>query len=358
MALRVYQASARLGAISHSQLGLAFGRLGLGRPTAAEPVPFGLFGQNLFVTTTAGEFVFRGAPLTPWQFPTERFFSRLLHEETSVPAPWPYLIDESCEFFPWSYAVMPRMPGIQAADPAVRAKLTKSDRFEMARAMGRNLALMQTLSAPVCGRFDPVLDVVRAVPLSDEAAWPFHTAYGEVSAAPSHAEIVTARLRRLLERARAEGDATSQTDVDWTADIIAQGLPAISEPLTPRLVMEDYKEGNVVFRRGAGGWEVSGVFDLMGCYFGGAEADLSRAAAEYFDEAPELAGEFIGTYLRSRPPPRGFGARFPVYMLLDRLIIWDYVQFHELELARNLGGLRRWAERYTRIAQALALGDR
>jgi hypothetical protein len=29
-------------------------------------VPFGLFGQNLFLSTTAGEFVFRGAPHTPW----------------------------------------------------------------------------------------------------------------------------------------------------------------------------------------------------------------------------------------------------------------------------------------------------
>jgi len=355
MNAHVYEVSKRLGPISHDQLARALARFNLGEPSSVEPVPLGLFGQNVFVTSTKGELVFRGAPLTPWQFPTEQFFARLLHERTTAPAPWPYLIDESCEFFPWSYAIMPRMPGIQAADRELRQRLAKSDRLSMARAMARNLAAMQQLSAPACARFDPALGAARAVPLADERRWPFHGVFGEVSVPPAHREIIIARIRYLLERARRAGPRTTQPDADWVEQIVTERFAALGEPFGPCFVMEDYKEGNVVFRRGGGGWEVSGVFDLMGCYFGDGEADLSRTAAEYFDEAPEFAGEFIRTYLRLRTPRPGFSARFPLYMLLDRLIIWEYLVRQEPQTAGKLGGLRRWAERYTSIAKTLAL---
>ena len=66
---RVYQASARLGAISHDQFNRALARFDLGELIAIEQVRFGLFGQNVFLTSTAGEFVFRGSPHFPWQFP-------------------------------------------------------------------------------------------------------------------------------------------------------------------------------------------------------------------------------------------------------------------------------------------------
>jgi hygromycin-B 7''-O-kinase len=101
---RIYETSKRLGPIGHDQLSRTLARFDLGDLLKVEPVPFGLFGQNLFITSSVGEFVFRGAPLGPPQFPTERFFTRLLHERTSVPVPWPYQIDDSCDFFPWSYA--------------------------------------------------------------------------------------------------------------------------------------------------------------------------------------------------------------------------------------------------------------
>lgn len=357
MQAQVYQTSQRLGAISHDQFNRALARFKLGELVSVETIPFGLFGQNVFITSTVGEFVFRGAPHAPWQFPTEQFFARMLHEKTKVPVPWPYLIDDSCEFFSWSYAIMPRMAGIQTADRAVRQALAKSDRIAMAAAMGRNLAAMQELGAPVCGRFDPLRNVVRAVPAADEAAWPFHGVFGEVSAPPSQQEIVSARIRRLLQRARAtNGLITTQQDADWVEEIMARGWSALGEPFAPCFVMEDYKEGNVVFRRNQQGWEVSGVFDLMGCYFGDGEADISRTAAEYFDAAPELAREFIGAYLNLRPPRPGFGARFPIYMMLDRLIIWEYLVRHESEVVSKLGGLRRWVERYSSIADTLGAG--
>ena len=111
MASREY--SKRLGAISDEQLQAALDRFGLGRMVSAEPIANGLFGQNLMVSTTSGEYVFRGAPHwnpageDDWQFEKERFFSRLMHESKSgPPVAWPYLLDEgrtsSAGGFPFS----------------------------------------------------------------------------------------------------------------------------------------------------------------------------------------------------------------------------------------------------------------
>ncbi len=91
----------------------------------------------------------------------------------------------------------------------------------------------------------------------------------------------------------------------------------------------------------------------MGCYFGDGETDLSRVTAEYFDQDPEVAREFLATYLQLRAPRHGLRERFSLYMLLDRLIIWEYIQRHEVEVASKMGTLRDWTERYTQIADRL-----
>jgi hygromycin-B 7''-O-kinase len=350
---RIYDRSKRLGPISHDQLSRALARFELGDLLTVEPVPFGLFGQNLFVTSNVGEFVFRGAPHGPTQFPTERFFTRLLHERTGVPVPWRFQIDDSCDFFPWSYVIMPRMPGLQVTDSKVRRELTGADLRAIARGMAQNLVAVQQVTMPYCARYDPDRDVVRPVPVKDHADWPFNNGYGEVVQPPSHRELVTARVRRIVERARTASDRTTTADLEWTQELLERANAALTVPFIPCFAMEDYKEGNVVLTRTLDGWRVSGVFDFMGCYFGDGETDLSRITAEYFDQDQELAREFLATYLQLRAPRSGFRERFPLYMLLDRLIIWEYIQRHEVEVASKMGTLRDWAERYTRIADGL-----
>jgi len=88
---------------------------------------------------TTGEYVLRGDPHFWWQFPTEQFFARQLHERTSVPVPWPYLIDPTPNIFGWSYVIMPRLFGLQLADPQVRAQLNLADKRKIAHALGENL---------------------------------------------------------------------------------------------------------------------------------------------------------------------------------------------------------------------------
>jgi hygromycin-B 7''-O-kinase len=355
MIQQIYQTSQRLGPISHEQLSRALARFGFGDLLAVEPVPFGLFGQNLFVTSSTGEYVFRGAPHGPAQFPTERFFTRLLHERSTVPVPWPFQIDASCEFFPWNYAFMPRMPGLQVTDKAVRRQLTRSDLLAIARAMARNLVAMQQITMPDCARYDPDRDLLRPVPIDDHANWPFNNGYGEVREPPAHRELIVARVRRYLASARAANSQTTPGDVEWVEALIARAAPALAEPLTPCFTMEDYKEGNAVLRRDADDWEVSGLFDFMGCYIGDGETDLSRVTAEYFDEDPGLAREFLTSYMRLKRPRPGFEHRFPLYMLLDRLIIWDYFQRNQPQSVKQLGTLRDWSERYTNIQAALGV---
>lgn len=84
--------SARLGAVGDDQFAAAVRKASLGTFVGAEPVTGGLFGQNVFLTTTHGEFVFRGAPhwrngtaCDAWQFPKERLYADLLQAQTAAP---------------------------------------------------------------------------------------------------------------------------------------------------------------------------------------------------------------------------------------------------------------------------------
>ena len=107
--------SERLGVIEDSQIQKALDKHSLGLLEIAEPISAGLFGQNFIVTSDKGDFVFRGCPHYDWQFPSERFFAENLHNKTSTPVPYPYIVDQSTNIFGWSYVIMPKMTGISVA---------------------------------------------------------------------------------------------------------------------------------------------------------------------------------------------------------------------------------------------------
>jgi len=326
------QYSKRLGVLFGHQLQAALDRFDLGVLVHAERVPFGNFGQNVFLTSTKGDYVLRGAPHYPWQFPKERFFTELLHKRTSVPVPWPYLLDPSEDVFGWSYVIMPRMPGAQLIDPHVRDRLSAEDRRGIAHAMGETLACLHTLTWPYPGEYDLATDTIQ--PLSvDFSDW------------------VVSCIRHNLQLGVSLSDRTTAADMEWVEQLIARGREALSVPFQPCFVMQDYKEGNAVAERRDGIWHISGVFDYMEPYFGDGEADLSRSVAGYVDEDPALARAFVRAYveqagLGNRPFRSGFADRFPIYMLLDRLIIWQFGQRHGVWWDADLT-LREWASPYT-----------
>jgi hygromycin-B 7''-O-kinase len=326
--------SERLGILSRDQFQAALDRLDLGTLVRAEPVRFGLFGQNVLLTTDRGEYVLRGAPHYAWQFPKERYFTRLLHEHTSVPVPWPYLLDDSLDIFGWSYAIMPRLAGLQLIDPTIQERLSLDDRFGIARAMGETLACVHTLNWSHCGEYDLDADDIQPLDVS-------------------FAEWILSRVREYLQLAVPLSDRTTDADVKWVEELIAQARDALQAPFAPCFVMQDFKEGNAVAKRIHATWQINGVFDLMEPYFGDGEADLSRSVARYTDQDPALARAFVQAYskqalVHGNPRRRGFAERFPVYMLLDRLIIWQYGQRHGVWWDPKLT-LREWAGRYTSL---------
>ncbi len=344
--------SQRLGIISDTQFQSALDRFHLGRFIQAEAIPFGNFGQNVFVSSTTGKYVFRGNPHFWWQFPTEQFFTRQLHERTHVPVPWPYLIDPTPEIFGWSFAIMPRMPGLQLADPQIKKQLGLVDRRGIAQALGENLARMQEVTWPFAGRYNAASDTVEPFELAHELAWPFPIEANVwlASMEPTivtYSERVKECLRHHLTRAR-ECNATTTTpgDIFWVEELIAEAQGALDVPFEPCFVMEDYKEGNLVVAQHDKRWQVSGVFDLMEAHFGDGEADLSRPIAEYLKEDSQLAGEFFTAYRKHKLLRPDFARRFPIYMLLDRVILWEFFQRHNWRDWPERWTFRDWASQY------------
>jgi aminoglycoside phosphotransferase (APT) family kinase protein len=320
--------SEALGAITDAQLQAALDRFGLGTLVSAEPAQTGLFGRNIFLSTSAGKFVLRGAPWDPRQYRKEGFFSRLVHERTDVIAPWPYLFDSSEDIFGWAYAIMPRLQGVDIGNVDVRSEFSAADRTDIARAMGDALARLHELTWPHYGTYDFDRDTIA----------PIDCLFGEWT---------IARVRDWLARCREASTATTDGDVAWVEEVIDHTRDALEiEPRAPTFAFNDYKENNTVAQRTEDGWRVTGVFDLGEGYFGDGEADLSRSLAGYIREDVALARAFLSGYRAKRTLRDGFEARFSLYMLLDRSIIWQYGQAHKLWFAEG-ATFRDWAEVFT-----------
>jgi hygromycin-B 7''-O-kinase len=300
---RVY--SQRLGALTPHQFQTALTRFGLGTFVDATPVSQGLFGQNVFVRSSQGAYVLRGAPHYPWQFPKERFGATLLHERTQVPVAYPYLLDTSTDIFGWPYLLMPRLHGTSPAD----RHLTDLEQLDIAQALGHNLVHLHQLTWPVAGAYD----------LTKNSIQPFDEGF---------ARWIVADIRRWLAAARANGDATTDDDMMWIEHVIGEAHSALARAFQPCFVMNDYNPGNVLVNRIHGSWRVSGLFDLMEYYFGDGEADLMRLIAVYLEQGQQhgvrLAHAFATTYLTQKPARAGFAERYAFFMLRDRLIAWEY----------------------------------
>jgi aminoglycoside phosphotransferase (APT) family kinase protein len=306
--------SDRLGTLTRQQLQAALDRFDAGTLLDAEGIPFGLFGQNVFLRTDRGNYVLRCWSHYPWQFPKERFFARLLHERTAVPVPWPYLVETSTGIFGWDFALMPALPGVRLADPEVRAGFSSEDRRGIARAMGEVLADMQAAREAFPGEYDLAADGI--VPLT--SPWP---------------EWVTDQLRQVLLSARSHSDRTTDADVAWVESIVEKAWDPLHAPFTPVPVHGDFAYNNMLAERIEAQWRISGVVDLMNMYVGDGEVDLALVPRMYVaDGLPDCAVAFLAAYLERRPPRPLFLPRFTLYTLFYLLIGWEYGQRHpELE---------------------------
>jgi hygromycin-B 7''-O-kinase len=331
---RVY--SQRLGALMPDQFQTALTRFGLGTFVDATPISQGLFGQNVFVRSSEGEYVLRGAPHYPWQFPKERFAAALLHERTSVPVAYPYLLDSSTDIFGWSYLLMPRLHGTSPADQ----HLTDIEQLEIARTLGYNLVHLHQLTCPFAGAYD----------LTSDGIEPFSQGF---------AQWIVADIRRWLVAARANGVATTEDDILWVEQVIERADSVLAHPFQPCFVMNDYNPGNVLVNHVHGSWQVSGLFDFMEYYFGDGEADLMRLIAIYLEQGQQqgvqLAQAFASSYLSQKPVRAGFAERYALYMLRDRLIIWEYGTRPGNNWFAQGQSFRSYAEPFTRSWRLLGI---
>jgi hygromycin-B 7''-O-kinase len=313
----------QLGGLTRSQLQTALDRFDLGRLVSAAPATTGNWGQNCFVTSSTGEYVLRGRPFYAWQLLEEQFFARLLHERTETPVPWPYYVEQSAALFGWPYAIMARLPGEQLASLVKRGLLEMDAQQSLARHMGTTLAEMQKLEWAVSGAYAPGPDSAAG---SIRQSTAYHPAAESLRLhGPPPNLDTSAYVRHYLARAmQVVPECTTAADQAWAESLIERSRDALTVPYTPCCVMVDFQENNVAAERAAplDDWRISGVFDLMGMFFGDGEKALTRQTGGYLQRSEALARGFLEAYLAERPPRPGLRDRFPLYALAENLTVW------------------------------------
>lgn len=324
--------SSRLGAISDEQFQSVAARLNLGRFLRAEPTVSGLFGQNVFVSTSEGEFVLRGAPHwvngapnDRWQFTKEAFFARLLHEHTDAAVPWPMLHDQQSDILGWPYLVMPRMPGSCFDERTILEALDEENRRAVAVALAEGLVEQQRLTSPFAGDFDPSVTL---------CPYPH-----------GNTRHVIDETRLIAAEARNNGAFTDEDD--RYIESAAERALAVNASRPNVYVHGDYKLNNLtVIRRGAK-WVVSGVFDLHESHYGDGAADVVRQACSYLDTDAALAKTFLEVYRSGAGDDPSLAERLPLYVVQDRIKFWGYFTRPDTLADWTKGRtFRRFAQRY------------
>jgi aminoglycoside phosphotransferase (APT) family kinase protein len=295
--------SERLGVLRAEQLQAALDRFALGALTAAEPMAGGLFGQNVFLRSTRGDWVLRGCPHFDWQFPKERLAARRIAERTTLAAAWPYLLETSPAIFGWSFALMPHLPGCVPPGDGGR-----EEGRAVAEAMGRGLARLHELRGEPAGDYDLAADAIVPSPLGQR-------------------ERVVARLRQWLGWCREAREGCIQAaDEEWIEGVLSARGAALDEPFEPCWVHHDWKINNVLGAGEGASWRVTGVVDLMEGYVGDGEEDLVRCIALFAREDRGRLPRFTEAYRSVWPLRPGFEERYRVYQLVDCLVHWQYGQ--------------------------------
>jgi len=329
--------SSRLGPISDEQFQAVAQRHALGRFVRAEAIAQGLFGQNVFLSTTEGEYVLRGAPhwvrrpgekdwrrQDQWQFHKERFFASTLARTTRVPVPWPMIHETRTDIFGWPYLIMPKMPGISLEDRSLR-KLSPERRFSIATALGSCLAEMQQLTAAAAAEID--VDSLQLTPFPG-----------------GDTRFVIAQTREIAERAAMRG-AIDHSEAEW----IEMTCRAAETLQAPRItyVHVDYKTGNLCLTETTNGYRVSGLFDFHEARFGNGTQDLVRQACSFIDFDLNCAHEFLRSTLAHGGLQFRIDELMRLFVINDRIKIWEYFTHPEVAPVMPEGmRFSDWAKRY------------
>ena len=302
MSLEPRKYSERLGVLDADQLQAACDEFGLGTITDAESPVGGLFGQNVIMTTSGGRFVLRGCPHGHVQLTKERVVAKFIHDNSSLPAPWPYQVSEDTQIFGWTFAVMPCLPG--EAGTSLWDASDDAGQHAIAIATGEALARMHEASASFFGPYDAQVD--GFIEMDDFPDWLLY------------------RLEFEREQCRSVQALSTESEL-YIDRLIEECAEALEVPFTPALVHHDFKYGNLAFERRGSGFEASGVFDLMEAYLADGEEDIVRML--WSVDGPKRQA-FFDAYTSERPLRDGAAERLALYALADWMVIFGYGRRH------------------------------
>ena len=325
--------------IADAQFAAALARHGLGALVSAEPIAHGLFGQNIYLTTTAGAFVFRGAPHwhlgrrdDRYQFAKEAFFIELAHRATGAPVPWPCRYDPAPDIFGWPYLIMPRMPGDCFNERSILKALAPEARRQVAASLGAELAGLQLLAAPAAGDYDVETGAI----------------------APDPGGFAGHLVEWLSSIAKSADEAGLMTaaDMDWCGALAHQARDLPARPVT--FTHGDYKLDNMTVGEESGVWRMAGLFDFHTARFGDSAYDLVRAACAWLDTEPALARVFVEAWREAGGDDADLQAWLPLCVASERVSIWGYFARLDPRPDWSVGlTFRDWAERYLERLAAL-----
>src|SRR5262249_28028392 len=147
---------------------------------------------------------------------------------------------------------------------------------------------------------------------------------------------------------------TTPADGAWVEEVIAQAQNALQEPFEPCCVHGDYQESNVLVEESDGQWRVSGAFCSDSRVTDHETAFLRAPGARIADTAA-LAREFLRAYSAQHPLRAGFEERFPLYMLCERMGMWEWAQREKRIWWDERLTLREWIEPFTSASDLLVV---
>ena len=294
MTLEPRRYSEGLGVIDGRQLQRASDLFDLGEVVRAEPASAGLWGQNILLSTTAGEFVLRGNPQTPYQLSKEQLVAAEINRRSTLPVPFPYHLSNDLEVFGWPFAVMPLLAGTMGA--RIWEDADDAARVVLAAAHGHALAELHQATFDAPGPYDDATNAF--VPVDDFKGWTLE-----------RIETLRARCRDI--------DALPADAERFIDEVLASCSEALTERLVPVLVHHDFSLANTNYQTTDAGYHATGVFDLGEAHIGDGEEDLIRFL--FRRKRPERAA-FPGCLYR-RPAAPSWSRRSPLRLRARRPLV-------------------------------------
>ncbi|MGY5344808.1 aminoglycoside phosphotransferase family protein [Paenibacillus glucanolyticus] len=328
MTTEIFFSANMIGVLTNEQLQRMLNRFNLGNLISYQETSKGVGKQTLFVSTTSGDYVLKGNPLYEGQFKEEKFYVDNLNKLTNLPVPYPYIVDEQEDIFGWTYAIMPRLPGMHFTDQNQKEKLNKEEKKRIVELLVNCLCEMHQWKVEQYGEFDSKNQRIR----------PFESTYKT---------WLYNRIRYWLKDAEKYSVITSK-DIEWVEDLLLSCEEAFDVLNSPTFVMGDFKADNVLVQRLTEDWKLSGIFDFTTGYFGDGIADLPRIVSMYIEDGEEeLAKHFITAYFHRIESKEAFKERFKVHMLHQRVLDWGCAKaIDNVTWDHNLS-FSEWAQRYT-----------